>query len=118
MKASGHYDMYDWFESTYVSILRNEDPFVRAMSKRELRRLWHETGESQDMKETKKKLYLLQVLDDLEPVVRGPYDFEAARTAAARNIRRDRGMRDGLFMMDCPDEPEISSFGAKELEEI
>ncbi|GEM_PF-3574097 len=63
-----------------------------------------------------KKLFLLQVLDDIEPVVHGPYSSEVARLAAARHFRRDRGMRDGLFMLDCADEPEPACFGASELE--
>ncbi|MCX6984227.1 MAG: hypothetical protein NT118_05665 [Lentisphaerae bacterium] len=46
MNKSGHYNLYDWFEATYISILRNNHPFTRAMAKRELRRLWLETGEA------------------------------------------------------------------------
>ncbi len=53
MNKSRHYNLYDWFEATYISILRNNHPFIRAMAKRELRRLWFETGEASRREKTK-----------------------------------------------------------------
>ena len=53
-------------------------------------------------------LYLIRVMDDVTPILLGPYKTEAARLRAARRLRKnDPEMHDGIFQLDCPVLPGI-----------
>jgi hypothetical protein len=49
------------------------------------------------------KLYLLQIWNDIEPVLHGPYKTEALRNKAAKRYREaDPEGNNGLFPLDVP----------------
>lgn len=47
--------------------------------------------------------YLIQAVDDLEPVDHGPFATEWERIQTARKIRHERGPEDGLYCLDFTD---------------
>jgi hypothetical protein len=49
------------------------------------------------------KLYLLQIWNDIDPVLHGPYKTEALRNKAAKRYRgADPEGNNGLFPLDVP----------------
>jgi hypothetical protein len=68
---------------------------------------------------TPDKLYLQVVEGDTEPSLSGPYDNDDERLEAARQHKRTRGDRDGLFRLDITKDgtPEIRPFINYELDE-
>lgn len=65
-----------------------------------------------------KQLFILHVIGDVEPHVRGPYADDNERLKAAREVRHfEPGMQhDGLFRIDCETKPIIASFSGREME--
>jgi hypothetical protein len=61
--------------------------------------------------------YLLVVEDDTEPEIRGPYQTDAKRVAAAKQHRQRRAYRDGLFRLDvyASGIPDVDAFGGSEI---
>lgn len=56
-------------------------------------------------------LYLIHVFEDVDPEQLGPFESEYVRTQNARRIRRERGDRDGIYVLDIKDgKPEVCSF--------
>ena len=58
------------------------------------------------------QFYLLVVVGDVEPELRGPFDTEEERDGVAFDYRRDNGDEDGLFPLDIlPDcTPRVGSY--------
>jgi len=59
------------------------------------------------------KCYIIQVIDDIEPKLIGPYATRNFRNKIARDLRKkDLEQNNSLFMMDLLDgEPCIYTFG-------
>ena len=71
------------------------------------------------------RYYLLQILVDVWPTIRGPYKSPLTRDKAALRIRAKIGNEDGIFKLDCPSpnntkgvKPIVSAYGSEFMERI
>ena len=52
--------------------------------------------------EIRMKYYLLQILADVWPTIRGPYESPLTRDRAALRIKAETGNEDDIYKLDCP----------------
>ena len=71
------------------------------------------------------RYYLLQIIVDVWPTIRGPYKSPLTRDKAALRIRVKNGNEDGIFKLDCPSsnntkgmKPVVSAYGSEFMERI
>ena len=69
--------------------------------------------------------YLLQIIVDVWPTIRGPYKSPLTRDKAALRIKAKTGSEDGIFKLDCPSsnntkgiKPVVSAYGSKFMERV
>ena len=59
-----------------------------------------------------KKLYLVIVLGDVEPILAGPFETEQMRDDHAAMHRELEGDKDGIYKLDINNMPSISAYPA------
>ena len=71
------------------------------------------------------KYYLLQILADVWPTVRGPYKSSLTRDRAALRIKAETGNEDGIYKLDCPSsnntkgmKPVVTAYGSELMERV
>lgn len=71
------------------------------------------------------RYYLLHIVEDVWPTIRGPYKFPLTRDKAALRIRAKIGDEDGIFKLDRPvsystkrTKPLVSAYGSEFMERV
>lgn len=67
------------------------------------------------------KCYLIVVVDDIEPEVRGPFSSDEQRVESAQYLRKkDPEKKNGMFRLNISENciPTIDSFGAGEVDNV
>ena len=71
------------------------------------------------------RYYLLQIIVDVWPTIRGPYKSPLTRDKAALRIKAKIGEEDGIFKLDCPSsyntkgmKPVVSAYGSEFMETV
>ncbi len=62
-----------------------------------------------------RKLHLLSIMGDVEPVLSGPFKDEKDRVEAAQDYRRAHGDEDGLYRIDATGDVTVDTFTGNEL---
>jgi hypothetical protein len=63
------------------------------------------------------KHYLLIVWGDLDPEIMGPFDTVEFRDRRAREIRKARGDKDGIYTLSAAGKVEVDSYAGSFFEE-
>ena len=71
------------------------------------------------------RYYLLQILVDVWPIIRGPYKSPLTRDRAALRIKAETGNEDGIYKLDCPSsnntkgmKPVVTAYGSEFMERV
>jgi len=71
------------------------------------------------------RYYLLQIIADVWPTIRGPYKSPMTRDRAALRIKAKTGNEDGIFKLDCPSSgstkgmnPVVSAYSSEFMERV
>ena len=71
------------------------------------------------------KHYLLQILADVWPIIRGPYKSPLTRDKAALRIKAKVWNEDGIYKLDCPSsnntkgmKPVVSAYDSEFMERV
>jgi hypothetical protein len=69
--------------------------------------------------------YLLHIIGDVWPTIRGPYKSPLTRDKAALRIRAKIGEEDSIFKLDCPasytmrkTKPAVSAYSSEFMERV
>ena len=71
------------------------------------------------------RYYLLRIIGDVWPTIRGPYKSPLTRDRAALRIRAKVEVEDGIFKLDCPasyttkrTKPLVSAYSSEFMERV